>query len=160
MPSFLPTIVDCRHWTNTVKTFCQGFLNAFERIDLRWSPKRYSSRAVRRMISPNQGLHLWSCLYASEPVDYRPGSNVSLPGLCGTKNIYAQTEEPVREISAAPADAAPCTLAEQRLLFQSQELMTSKQASWIFLRGSTPRIIWRDVDEIRKLGGDVDFRVR
>ncbi len=76
------------------------------------------------------------------------------------KNIYAQTEEPVREISVAPADAAPCTLAEQRLLFQSQELMTSKQASWIFLRGSTPRIIWRDVDEIRKLGGDVNFRVR
>ena len=36
----------------------------------------------------------------------------------------------------------------------------TKQASWIFLPGSTPRIIWRDVDEIRQLGGDVNFRVR
>ena len=74
--------------------------------------------------------------------------------------IQAQTEEPAATKSAALAEVAPLALAEQRVQFQSQELMTSKQSGWIFLPGKTPRIIWRDVDEVRQLGGDVDFRVR
>jgi CubicO group peptidase (beta-lactamase class C family) len=48
----------------------------------------------------------------------------------------------------------------ERQLFQTQELTTSRFGGWIFQIGNTPRIIWRDVDEVRRLGRDASFRVR
>ncbi len=44
--------------------------------------------------------------------------------------------------------------------FQTQELTLSKSGGWIFAIGNTPRIIWRDVDEVRRLGAQVDFETR
>lgn len=51
-------------------------------------------------------------------------------------------------------------LLEQRQRFQSQELITAKSGGWVFAPLMSPRIIWRDVDEVRRLHGDVDFQVR
>ena len=63
--------------------------------------------------------------------------------------------------AVCPADDQPTNdIRAQRQQFQAQELMTSRSGSWIFPPGTTPRIIWRDVDEIRRLAGDVSFRVR
>jgi len=90
------------------------------------------------------------------------GQAIMFAGIVGAVPIgtLAQTEESAKTELAIHAEAASLTLAEQRLQFQSQELMTSKQASWVFPPGKIPRIIWRDVDEVRQLGGDVSFRVR
>ncbi len=70
-------------------------------------------------------------------------------------SVLAQTE-----VQPIPVQESEISLAEQRLQFQSQELMTSKSGSWVFQPGNTPRIVWRDVDEVRRLGGDVEFHVR
>ena len=51
-------------------------------------------------------------------------------------------------------------LPAQRASFQSQELIPSHSGNWVFQVGKTPRLIWRDVDEIRRLGGAVDIQVR
>jgi CubicO group peptidase (beta-lactamase class C family) len=77
--------------------------------------------------------------------------------------VNAQATVPPEANAAAEVQSEksePLTLAEQRRLFQTQELMPSKPASWIFAPGNQPRIIWRDVDEVRQTGGAVDFRVR
>ncbi len=86
---------------------------------------------------------VFACLAASSPVIVRAQAEV-LPAI-----------KPV-----VPAVPGALTPAEKRLLFQTQELMTSKSGGWIFAPGKAPRIIWRDVDEVRQLGGDVDLRVR
>ena len=63
--------------------------------------------------------------------------------------------------AVCPADDQPTNdIRAQRQQFQAQELMTSRSGGWIFPPGTTPRIIWRDVDEIRRLAGDASFRVR
>ncbi len=49
---------------------------------------------------------------------------------------------------------------EDRKLFQSQELITALSGTWVFKAGETPRIVWRDVETIRRLGGDPRLRVR
>lgn len=43
---------------------------------------------------------------------------------------------------------------------QSQELMLAKSGTWIFQPGETPRILWRDVETVRRLGCDGHLRVR
>jgi CubicO group peptidase (beta-lactamase class C family) len=58
------------------------------------------------------------------------------------------------------ASAAEPTLAEQRRAFQQQELTTALTGVFVFNAGEPPRIIWRDVDEVRRLGGDGKLRVR
>ncbi|MBC8876330.1 MAG: beta-lactamase family protein [Planctomycetes bacterium] len=49
---------------------------------------------------------------------------------------------------------------DQRRQFQSQELITAKPATWIFKPGDTPRIVWRDVEAVERLGCDSRLRVR
>jgi CubicO group peptidase (beta-lactamase class C family) len=51
-------------------------------------------------------------------------------------------------------------LREKRRQFQAQELITAKPNMWIFNPGDPPRIIWRDADEVRRLGFTDSFRVR
>jgi CubicO group peptidase (beta-lactamase class C family) len=55
---------------------------------------------------------------------------------------------------------APEQAIEERKLFQSQELITAQSGSWIFKPGQTPRIVWRDIETIRRLGGDPRLHVR
>ncbi len=52
------------------------------------------------------------------------------------------------------------SLREERQQFQVQELIPSRFGGWVFQVGNSPRLIWRDVDEVRRLGRDVTFRVR
>lgn len=49
---------------------------------------------------------------------------------------------------------------EERREFQSQELMLAKSGTWIFKPGETPRILWRDVEAVRRLGCSEPLRVR
>ncbi len=74
--------------------------------------------------------------------------------------VQAQVASPGTIERAGADEDLPLTVTQQRQQFQSQELTTSKAGQWIFPAGTTPRIIWRDVEEVRRLGGDVNFRVR
>lgn len=74
--------------------------------------------------------------------------------------LAAQNDAIDEKESAGPVEDTSPTLAEQRLMFQNQELMIAKTGGWVFAPGNAPRIIWRDVDEVRQVGGDADFRVR
>ena len=51
-------------------------------------------------------------------------------------------------------------LRKERQQFQAQELIPSRFGGWVFQVGKPPRLIWRDVDEVRRLGCDARFRVR
>ena len=48
----------------------------------------------------------------------------------------------------------------QRQQFLAQELITAKPGGWIFKPGETPRIVWRDLEEVRRLGFNSRLRVR
>jgi len=71
---------------------------------------------------------------------------------------------------AGADDAAPGTLIseergiehkrDERREFLSQELMLARSDTWIFKPGETPRIVWRDVETVRRLGGSESLRVR
>ncbi len=67
---------------------------------------------------------------------------------------------PPENTAATVENPAKLTLAEQRQRFQSQELVPARLGGWIVPPDTVPRIIWRDVDEVRRLHGDVNFRVR
>jgi CubicO group peptidase (beta-lactamase class C family) len=66
----------------------------------------------------------------------------------------------------AQAQPAPKTqqeakrIQEQRQQFQTQELIAAKPGAWLFKPGETPRVAWRDTDEVRRLGFDGPLRVR
>ena len=51
-------------------------------------------------------------------------------------------------------------LKEQRRRFQCQELITATPNTWIFNPGDPPRIVWRDVEEVRRLGFKGPLHVR
>lgn len=44
--------------------------------------------------------------------------------------------------------------------FQTQELITAKAASWVFNLNDTPRLIWRDVEVVQKLGGNISLQLQ
>lgn len=61
-------------------------------------------------------------------------------------------------MSAALLDASDTVkdfkeLGKLRRQFQDQELITAKPFTRVFTPGEPPRIIWRDVEEVRRLGG-------
>ncbi len=60
---------------------------------------------------------------------------------------------------ATPQQVAEEAKAERRE-FQSQELMLAKTGGWIFKLGETPRVIWRDIETVRRLGCDEPLNVR
>lgn len=62
--------------------------------------------------------------------------------------------------SSAEPPPAELTVPEQRRRFQEQELTTPNQGGWVFAPGNAPRIIWRDVDEVRRLHPQLEFQVR
>ena len=61
--------------------------------------------------------------------------------------------------SPQPIDPAD-QLRKDRRAFQDQELITARRFARIFNPGDAPRIVWRDSEEIRRLGGDPTPRVR
>jgi CubicO group peptidase (beta-lactamase class C family) len=48
----------------------------------------------------------------------------------------------------------------QRHQFQAQELITAARNTWIFKPGDPPRIVWRDVEEVRRLGVEGRLHIR
>jgi CubicO group peptidase (beta-lactamase class C family) len=60
----------------------------------------------------------------------------------------------------AGGEAAPDRKKEDRRAFQDQEIITARPFTWVFNPGDPPRLIWRDVDEVRRLGSDGRLRVR
>jgi len=60
----------------------------------------------------------------------------------------------------APDSDAENTLAKRRADFQNQELTTAQAMMRVFNPGAPPRIIWRDVDRVRELGGEGKPKVR
>ena len=68
---------------------------------------------------------------------------------------------------AAPQTTRPATddpalrqLAQDRRLLQDQELITATPFGYIFNPGQPPRIVWRDVETVRRLGCDKPLHVR
>jgi CubicO group peptidase (beta-lactamase class C family) len=51
-------------------------------------------------------------------------------------------------------------LRQERQQFQLQELITATPNMWIFSPGQTPRIVWRDGNEVRRLGVTDPLRIR
>lgn len=61
---------------------------------------------------------------------------------------------------AGPSPPATDRLRQDRHEFQAQELMLARSGGWIFTPGETPRVVWRDVEAVRRLGCQQPLRVR
>lgn len=88
---------------------------------------------------------------------------VSVDGEDQADRACGQTEDATVEApSTVPSiqEQSPNVIRVNRQQFQSQELMLNKSGSWIFQPGETPRILWRDVETVRRLGCDKPLRVR
>ncbi|MFZ5831567.1 MAG: serine hydrolase domain-containing protein [Planctomycetota bacterium] len=71
----------------------------------------------------------------------------------------ATAAETTSDAQAMPDDEL-ARLRQERREFQAQELATADPFVWLFPPKQPPRIIWRDVDKVRSLGGNADLRVR
>lgn len=70
---------------------------------------------------------------------------------------------PVAPFAAEPKGQPPDPLRQlrdDRRAFQDQQLITAKPNSFILTGDKPPRIIWRDAEEVRRLGGETKLRVR
>jgi CubicO group peptidase (beta-lactamase class C family) len=67
---------------------------------------------------------------------------------------------PQAEEELATPESVAQRQQEERRQFQAQELITAQSGTWIFQPGVSPRIIWRDAEQVQRLGGDARFRVR
>ncbi len=75
--------------------------------------------------------------------------------------VWSERRCPAQADGTAPPQAAELLrLRQERELFQAQELITAKRNHWVFQAGEAPRIIWRDVEEVRRLGVDQPLAVR
>lgn len=76
---------------------------------------------------------------------------------------YGQTGDTIAGVGSAlaePVSSVAKRLSEERREFQLQELMLAKSSGWIFKPGETPRVLWRDIDTVRRLGCNEPLRVR
>ena len=74
--------------------------------------------------------------------------------------VSAEREGPQAEEGARHAGGGGQAEQDERRQFQAQELITAQSGTWIFKPGDTPRIVWRDAEEVQRLGGDARLRVR
>jgi len=68
--------------------------------------------------------------------------------------------QPAARQGGATEESDAKQIQERRTQFQSQELIPAKSGTWIFKPGETPRIIWRDLEEVRRLGFEGPLRIR
>jgi CubicO group peptidase (beta-lactamase class C family) len=52
------------------------------------------------------------------------------------------------------------SIPNQRRQFQTQELITAESSSWIFNPGDPPRVVWRDLEKVQRLGFKGPLRLR
>ena len=64
------------------------------------------------------------------------------------------------KVEAQEAQSSIEALRAQRKSFQSLELYTSRQGSWIFSLSLPPKIVWRDADAARSFGFAPGFDIR
>jgi len=84
--------------------------------------------------------------------------NTVLIGICcGQNGRTTGGEKPDK--TAIPQRVAE-DIKEERREFQLQELMLAKAGSWVFKPGETPRVLWRDVETVQRLGFDEPLKVR
>ena len=84
---------------------------------------------------------------------------VAMSGHC----CLGQTKQApsVAKLSAFSAEELAAERTRQdRREFQSQELMLAKSGTWIFKAGETPRVLWRDLEAVWRLGCYQPLRVR
>jgi CubicO group peptidase (beta-lactamase class C family) len=88
------------------------------------------------------------------------GLAVALAAVLGQPAVAADRPETATAADAAPQVQDLKRLKDRRRLFQDQELTTARPFGYIFNPGDPSRIIWRDVDEVRRLSSDGRLRVR
>ena len=79
------------------------------------------------------------------------------------QRCWGQTKQAPPGVTPGTPSAEQLAAERQRQArreFQSQELMLAKSGTWIFTPGETPRILWRDVESVRRLGCKEPLRVR
>ena len=86
--------------------------------------------------------------------------NIIVAGGLDTTSAAKPEKTKPSATSAPLSNLKTRSLSEQRRLFQLQELITAAPNTWIFNPGDPPRLVWRDVDEVRKLGFESPLRVR
>src|SRR5215831_15560685 len=89
---------------------------------------------------------IWLAVWLTA-TSWRPGLAMARPDAAPAPATTARDEDPKR-------------LKDRRRLFLDQELATARPFGFIFNPGDPPRLIWRDVDEVRRLGSDGRLRVR
>ena len=80
-------------------------------------------------------------------------------GALNSRGVQPDEIAPPKEKSLATRTSIE-QLREQRRQFQCKELITAIPNTWIFNPGDPPRIVWRDVEEVRRLGFKGPLRVR
>lgn len=93
------------------------------------------------------------------------GGTLFFFALCASGGLPCACPGQVQSLPKARAEAAsrdlnPKQVEEQRQQFQNQELIAAKPGAWIFKPEETPRVAWRDANEVRRLGFDGRLRVR
>lgn len=77
--------------------------------------------------------------------------------------VYSAAQEVILATppsKAGQSDEEKLRRKEERQRFQASELITAKPFTCIFNPGDPPRIVWRDLEEIRRLGAEGRLRVR
>ncbi|TWU25105.1 D-alanyl-D-alanine-carboxypeptidase/endopeptidase AmpH precursor [Novipirellula galeiformis] len=80
--------------------------------------------------------------------------------VCGIPGTAAET---TGSETTAHEDAPQLTIEQKRAErreFLEQTLITAKPSSWIFKLDAPPRIVWRDLQTIQRLGGPTEIHVR
>ena len=96
----------------------------------------------------------------------RCGSRARLLLALGAVTLHASygiaQVAPVAQVQEglAASEAEAAKQRDERLRFQSQTLITARPGAWVFLPGETPRIVWRDVEEVHRLGCRTPLRIR
>ncbi len=76
---------------------------------------------------------------------------------------HGQTDQLTDDVGSPVVAAADSDIEhkiEQRREFQLQELMLAKTGGWIFQPGETPKLLWRDIETVRRLGCIEPLQVR
>lgn len=87
-------------------------------------------------------------------------SLVSIPAIMLISTFAASRAAAPRLIHVRDSGATPDRNKEERQQFLAQELIPAKRGAWLFPPGEAPRIVWRDVEEVRRLGCEGPLRVR
>jgi CubicO group peptidase (beta-lactamase class C family) len=100
-------------------------------------------------------------MFISSPVRLRSAAVLTVAGFLWQGPACARrAHAPCEPTQTASAVVDAAALKAERRRFQDHPLTTAKPFGFIFNVGETPRIIWRDADDVRRMGGDARLTVR